>query len=259
MMKKLKILIGAVFILLFMSVNIVNAYAADDTQSKQYVIDDADLFTDKEESKLESACKKASANCETDVVIITLNQGLDGTTLDNYVRNIITLYYGYDDSKSIKDAIVYVIDMKSRADRIVTSGNAQTDISQSELDGIRENAEEKLSDAKYYKGCVSYINGVQSVMGNSISYKLTMYMPQKIIISLIVAVVVVLIMMHNAKAKMTVNGTTYTKEHRFDVRQRRDQFINTTVVKRHIDNNHGGGGGGGHSGGGNSGSSGGHF
>jgi uncharacterized protein len=188
-----------------------------------------------------------------------MTQGLDGTVLDNYIRNIISSDYGYDASKSVKDAIVYVIDMQSRADRIVTSGNAQTNISQSELNGIREDAEEKLSEARYYKGCVKYINGVQSVMSSSVSYKVKMYIPQKIIISLIVAAVVVLIMMSNAKAKMTVSGTTYTKEHRFDVRQKRDQFINTTVVKRHIDNDHGsGGGGGGHSGG-NSGSSGGHF
>ena len=54
--------------------------------------------------------------------------------------------------------------MVSRADRIVTSGNAKSDISQSQLDGIREKAEKKLADGDYFEGCKKYIKGVERYM-----------------------------------------------------------------------------------------------
>jgi uncharacterized protein len=55
---------------------------------------------------------------------------------------------------------------------------------------------------------------------------------------------------------MTVNGSTYTRDHQYQIVGQEDQYINTTVVTRHIQKNNDGNGGGG---GGNSGSSGGHF
>jgi len=64
--------------------------------------------------------------------------------------------------------------------------------------------------------------------------------------------------MSSAKAKMTVSSTEYTKNHNYDVADRRDIFINTTVTTRHIQTSSGSSSGGGSSGG-NSGSSGGHF
>lgn len=85
-----------------------------DTQSKEYVVDDAGLFTDKEKEQLTKMCRKASDACKTDVVILTQSKGLDDKELENYVRGIINESYGYDESSSEPDAIVYVIDMKSR-------------------------------------------------------------------------------------------------------------------------------------------------
>ena len=112
-----------------------------DTQSKEYVVDDAGLFTDKEKEQLTKMCRKASDACKTDVVILTQSKGLDDKELENYVRGIINESYGYDESSSEPDAIVYVIDMKSRADMLVTSGIARTtkSFTQSKLDAIREN------------------------------------------------------------------------------------------------------------------------
>lgn len=231
-----------------------------DTQSKQYVTDDADLFTEEEEEELTKLCRKASDGCKTDVVIITQTKGLDGKELESYVRTIIEQNYGYNGNSSEPDAIAYVIDMTTRADMIVTSGNARTQKSftQSKLDAIREKAEDKLADGKYYQGCKKYISGVRKQMDNSTSYRLTQYLPVKVLISLVVAAAAVIAMMYQSKSKMTVDGTTYTKNHNFNIRRREDHFINTTVVKRHIETSSGSSSGG-HSGGGNSGSSGGHF
>lgn len=225
---------------------------------KLNVIDTADILSTDEEEKLTELCKKVSKNCKTDVVIITMRTGKDYSIMDNYIRGIIEEYYGYSGTGRNSDAIVYAIDMISRADRIITSGNARSDISQSHLDDIRESAENKLADGDYYAGCKKFAKGVERRMNKSIGYRLTLYLPVKIIIAAVIAIVSVLVMMVSAKSKMTVNAATY-QNGAIIMHQRQDNFIRTTVTTRTISSSSGGSSGGGGGGGGNSGSSGGHF
>lgn len=228
-------------------------------ENKIYVTDEADIFTQKEEEKLQKLCEKASEGCETDVVIMTLRTGKDYSVLDNYVRDIINEKYGYNGTSNPPDAVVYVIDMVSRADRIITSGKAQTDITQKKLDDIRENAEKKLADGDYYAGCKKYISGIQGQLNHHVSYKIMETWPAALLVAAVAALLSVLIMMHSAKTKMTVDSRTY--QHKgYQIIQRADQLVNTTVVTRTIETgSHSGGGSSGRGGGGNSGSSGGHF
>ncbi len=224
---------------------------------KLHVIDAADIFSTDEEENLAEICRKVSKNCSTDVVVITMRTGKDYSIMDNYIRDIIEKYYGYSGTGTNSDAIVYAIDMVSRADRIITSGNARSDISQSQLDDIRINAEDELKEGDYYGGCRKFAKGVERRMNRSIGYRLTLYLPVKIIIAAVIAVAAVLIMMAGAKSKITVNAMTYQNGNVI-VRQSRDNFIRTTVTTRTISSSSSSGGGGG-GGGGNSGSSGGHF
>ncbi len=140
-MKKKMILLVSLLLLTAAVLGGMPQDAWADTQSKEYVVDDAGLFTDKEKEQLTKMCRKASDACKTDVVILTQSKGLDDKELENDVRGIINESYGYDESSSEPDAIVYVIDMKSRADMLVTSGIARTtkSFTQSKLDAIREN------------------------------------------------------------------------------------------------------------------------
>ena len=257
-MKKKMILLVSLLLLMAAVLGGMPQDAWADTQSKEYVVDDAGLFTDKEKEQLTKMCRKASDACKTDVVILTQSKGLDDKELENYVRGIINESYGYDESSSEPDAIVYVIDMKSRADMLVTSGIARTtkSFTQSKLDAIREKAEDKLSDGNYYAGCKKYIAGVRKQLDTSLSYRLSLYLPQKLLISLGVAAAAVIAMMFQAKSKMTVDSRTYTRNHNFNVRRREDRFINTTVVTRHIESSSSSGSSGGGGGGGNSGSTG---
>ena len=125
-MKKKMILLVSLLLLAAAVLGGMPQDAWADTQSKEYVVDDAGLFTDKEKEQLTKMCRKASHACKTDVVILTQSKGLDDKELENDVRGIINESYGYDESSSEPDAIVYVIDMKSRADMLVTSGIART-------------------------------------------------------------------------------------------------------------------------------------
>ena len=256
-------LVGVALIMFMMTIAGVMSFKtsevmAEESTGKTYVIDDAGILSTSEEQSLSELCKKASDKCQVDIIVITMNQNLDYSPMDTYLRSILEKQYGYNGTGSNCDAVVYGIDMTSRADRIVTSGRARSDISQSKLDSIRESAENRLSDGDYYKGCKKYIQGIERQLNTSIVSKMTYYMPVKLGISAVIAIVAVLAMMSSAKAKMTVSSTEYTKNHNYDVADRRDIFINTTVTTRHIQTSSGSSSGGGSSGG-NSGSSGGHF
>ncbi|MDO5401799.1 MAG: TPM domain-containing protein [Eubacteriales bacterium] len=247
------VMISAVSVL-FMDCQVM---AAQERPVRDYVIDDAGILNDNEESKLEKMCRKASDNCKTDIVIVTMRQGIDYSVMDNYIRNMLETDYGYNGGGSGCDAVCYAVDMSSRADRIITSGTAKSDISQQRLDKIRETSEKQLTDADYYDAFKKFVDNIERSLNKSFAYKLTWMLPVKLIISAVTAIVVVLCMMYNAKSRMTVGTTTYTKDHQFDIRVRHDDFINTTVITRRIEKSSGSSGRGG--GGGNSGSSGGHF
>ena len=74
--------------------------------------------------------------------------------MDSYLKKFL------DDNGYSKDAVIYGVDMKSRADRMYTQGKAGTDISQETIDDIREACEEKLSDKDYYKAFSKYIKNM---------------------------------------------------------------------------------------------------
>lgn len=130
--------------------------------SKEYVYDNAGILTADEISKLKSQCKKASEDSECDIVIITTNIGHDGSTMDSYLKKFL------DDNGYSQNAVIYGVDMQSRADRMYTQGKAGTDISQGTIDDIREACEEKLSDKDYYKAFSKYIKNMNMCMTTSI-------------------------------------------------------------------------------------------
>ena len=111
------------------------AISDTDSEKKAYVIDDAGILSTSEEESLTELCKKASEKCQLDIIIITMNKNLDYSPMDMYLRSILEKQYGYYGTGSNCEAVVYGIDMTSRADRIVTSGRAKSDISQKQLEG----------------------------------------------------------------------------------------------------------------------------
>lgn len=70
-MKKKMILLVSLLLLTAAVLGGMPQDAWADTQSKEYVVDDAGLFTDKEKEQLTKMCRKASDACKTDVVILT--------------------------------------------------------------------------------------------------------------------------------------------------------------------------------------------
>ena len=95
----------AVMVMMFVLTGTQSAYAG--TDNKTYVIDDAGILTSEEEQKLTDMCRKASKNCQLDIVIITMNKNLDYSPMDNYLRSILEEQYGYEKTGTDCEAVVY--------------------------------------------------------------------------------------------------------------------------------------------------------
>ena len=187
-LRKLESIMTTFFVCLFVIAIAAQVFLADTISAKAasydgYVYDYADVLTTEEEEKLEKMCEKASKDCETDFVIVTMREGLDYSPMDNYLDDFLTTKgYRYD-------SIIYGIDMVSRADRIWTKGRAQSEISQDKLDSIREASESKLSDGNYYKAFEKFIKKTELCLTKNVFSKLTYGMPVKILISFCVALI----------------------------------------------------------------------
>ena len=223
----------------------------DSTQQKVY--DDAGILTSTEESKLQQLCVDTAQSSKIDIVIVTTLDN-QGKTAMKYAEDFFVAHgFGYD--KKNGDGVLFLIDMQGKETWVATSGSAITYLSD-DINNINSAVMTYLKKGDYNGACETFINKTGTYIENenkTLPEKLLDHILIKVLIAVVVGAVVVLVMMFNAKAKMTVGCQTYVKDHNFDVRDTRDIFINTTVVTRKIQTNNGNGGGSSHTGsGGNS-------
>jgi len=235
----------------------------DSTQKKVY--DDAGILTSSEESKLQQLCVDTAQASQIDIIIVTTKDN-QGKSAMKYAEDFFVAHdFGYD--KKGGDGVLFLIDMQGRETWIATSGSGIKYISDTRIDNIVTATTTYLKKSDYSGACESFVNKIGTYMktlpssidqggdGNTtytydnktFSEKLLDNMLIKVLIAVAVGAIVVIIMMFNAKAKVTVGCQTYVKDHKFDVRDTRDIFINTTVVTRKIVTNNGNGSGGGSS------------
>lgn len=222
----------------------------DSEQEKVY--DNAGLLTVSESKKLENLCVKTAQEVETDIVIVTINDNQGKSDMDYAEDFYMANDFGYNEVHG--DGVILLIDMQSRKTWIATSGNAIKYLSDARIEALNKAVTTDLKNNKYYSAGETFVNKVGKYMkslpnatnvddrtlGEKLLYKLWL----KLLIAAGVGGVAVVIMMHNAKAKMTVGSQTYTRNHSFDIREQRDIFVNTTVVQHKIETNKNTGGGG---------------
>ena len=270
-------------------INGITAYAAgsynvddshyNDTEPKIY--DDADLFSDSEELKLQEELVKTAKKVKLDLIIVTTDYNRGGDSLlyasDFYDDN----GFGYD--YECGSGAILLIDMDNREVAISTAGLCRVYLD-SETDGMIDDITPYLSDGEYMEAAEYFINEVKesaldaagdddyeeafeawySSDYSSISAQndfYDKYVPQEnffttfknpfidIVIALVVALVAVFIMSSSAKTKATVNEKTYMQGGHMDLKVRHDQFTHTTTTRRKIQTDGGSGSGGGHGGG----------
>lgn len=251
----------------------------DDTEQKIY--DNADLFTDSEEIKLQQYLVTTAKELKLDLVIATID----------YNRGKDTLLYAsdfYDDNGfgyefNCGSGVILLIDMDNREVAISTAGVCRVYLD-SETDDMIDDITPYLSDEEYMEAAEYFISRVKELAleaaddsdydeafevwyssdHSSISAQndfYDKYIPQEtfftvfknplvdIIIALVIAAVATAVMSSSSKTKTDVNEKTYMIGGHIDLKIRHDMFTHTTTTRRKIQTDSGSHGGGGHGGG----------
>lgn len=239
-MKTVRMLIMSCIILgsLLMLPNAI--YAAH----KQEVIDEVDLFSDKEVKQLQNLAEKYGAKRDISYYIITIDDPGSGN-----VEDYTDAYYD-DEIKTGDeevDTIMLVIDMKNREVDIGGFGSMHQYLDDARVDMIHDEIGADLSDGNYFAAMKEFLKTSYDYSGYKIGAN-----PQNpfynIFVQLLVAIVIgagiVWGMVHNAGGKVTTNRRTYEDSERSQLLQRHDRYIRTSVTKRRKPKPKSGGGGG---------------
>lgn len=245
-------------------------------EDKTRVFDYADLLTEEEEQALNELCLEKEDALETELYILTTNDTEGKETVD-YTDDFGDNHaFGYD--REYGNYMILCIDMQNRIVWLSTSGKAEIYFTEARIDALLDDLYADLKAGNYYETCYSYIQSGEKYLSeepvvNDITtdpdrYKDTIYKYDeesspyymtwyfRLAVSAAVGAIVVAVMSYRAKAHMTVNETTYSRNGA-QVYEHSDSFIRRTTSSRRIETNHSSGGGGG-GGGGHHTSSGGH-
>lgn len=212
------------------------------TSPSQKIYDDADLLSEEEEQELENLCLEYIEKTESDIVIHTTDT-LDGKEIFEYADDYFD-YNGFGYDEEMGDGLVFVIDMADRELAISTSGKLVDMLSKSQTEDMISDIAPYLTEGEYYQGCEEFLDSFLKEYNYSIveSYKedkneKLLATILEIVVALIIGGIVTGIAYSGHNTKMTVNGYTYAKEHKCEVRRRSDIYTNTTKTVRVIENN----------------------
>ena len=216
------------------------------------IVDNADILTDYEESKLETIAQSLANEYDMDVVILTEDSiGLKNITdyADDYFD-----YKGYGIGPK-HSGVLLLLDMEEREWAISTCGdtiNALTDYGQEQ---IMDEVLEYLGDDEYYDGFRTYLDLLDEYFeayenGDPIDKKRDLF---DIVFDLIVALgigavagfITITVMKSGMKtAKPQRGAQSYVRQDSFKLNKQRDMFLytNTTRTRRQSSSSGGGSG-----------------
>lgn len=244
-----------------------NAPRGNDSAPEERVYDNADLLTDDEEEKLRDYIAKMEKKYKADFVIYTFSQPVEGEEAKkqygyrstNWEQNMMDIAddfwdgNGYGYNKSFEGDGSILIDNRyegQRGEWLSTSGDVYETLSDWDINEILD-AVDWYYDSNPYKAYKAYIDTTCSYLDSSILSIVgggTYFLGATVISLIVVAVYAFSHLGKNRAAKVPVNA--YVEGGRPVTRNRRDDFIRKSVVKRHIETSSGGGGRSSRSGGG---------
>ncbi|WP_434310131.1 TPM domain-containing protein [Hominifimenecus sp. rT4P-3] len=229
--------------------------------AQQKVYDDAGLLTEEERDELQKEAVKLAPKIRMDVILVTTadTQGMSASDYNEYFYN--THSFGYEEPEG--SGVQFLIDMEHREFFVLTAGIADRQYSDSEIEKIYDQITPSMKDGDYAEACRKFLEGASQYADHRITPDAE-GIGRAFISSAVVSAVIVLIMAKVSKRKM---GNTAKRSYRgtsLYMREQKDEFTHTTVVRKPVPKTSGtsggrSGGGGGHSsGGGRSGGGGGH-
>lgn len=278
MNKLMKSLKGIVFMIVLVMVvfGTVNVYA--DT-NKQYVYDNAGIFSESEIDELTEQCEETSEELEIDIVILTADNthGKSSMVYSDDFMDENGLGYE-DDGRWDKSCVLLFLDFDNQEVYINTTGLGILCVEDDDIEDILDDVFEYIPQKDYRNASVSFISSTRDVVQrNKAEYANeymddwenfngtyeefydtyvdqshnTLYMFRNPLVSFfsaaIVAAVVVAIMASQSKSRMTVDQYTYMDRRNLKVHVATDRYTNTTT-KRYKASSSSSGGGGGHGG-----------
>ncbi|MHA6482196.1 TPM domain-containing protein [Paenibacillus sp. strain BS8-2] len=224
---------------------------AEDVPIRKLVYDEAGLLNEDERAKLNIKANKLGAERETDIMIYTSKNdaGVD-------VMKLMQDFYdkeapGYD--KAHGNTVILTVDMKNRQTYLGGFYKAETYLDDGRLDRIRNQISPDLSAGDYYGAFSAYIETAHRYMGYKPGVNPDLILFKwwfQVGVAGVVALLVVWRLVANSGGRVTVHNRTYENTGSSGIVGHRDQYIRTTVTKRHIPKPSSGGGGGGRGGGG---------
>ncbi|MCR5208348.1 MAG: TPM domain-containing protein [Eubacterium sp.] len=255
MIKKISLFLMTLIIMLSLN---VSAYAVN----SERVVDNADLLSESEETKLLSELNNVYENQKFDVVVVTVTD-LEGKSAMEYADDYYDYNgYGYGDEH---DGCLLLIKVASATDRecwISTTGYGITALTDYGIDYILDNIIPEMKSGDYYAACSEFASitdnfvteakkGTPYDVGNK-KMGVKDY-AKSAAVSFIVAVVISLIIVGSIKKKykpvrFKSNASDYLINGSLNLRRQYDNFTYTTVTKTKIEKNTSSGGSSTHSG-----------
>ncbi|NLG05071.1 MAG: TPM domain-containing protein [Clostridia bacterium] len=217
----------------------------------QYVVDQADLLTDEEETAINHEIIRIRDTYQCDVVVVTTNDS-EGKSATAYADDFFD-YNGYGIGEE-RDGILLSINMDIRNYALSTSGQAITIFSDSELERMSDNFVPYLSAGQYAKGIEDWLSDVDFELrtddGTGYAYEernpwvtALVELPTLFLFGLICsAITIVIMVMMSRTAVKPQMANEYIDKNSFKVRVQEDRFLRSNTTKVKIESSSSGGG-----------------
>ena len=246
MFKRLKkILLTGAAVVMMLSPLSITATAADYKEQSR-VIDNAQVLSEDEVSKLESKIKDVINNDEFDIVILTENTDeMNGKTPTEYADD----YYDYNGYGvgSKKDGVLLLVPfpLDSAKRHITTTGFGIKVYTDEKIQQAGSQILSKLQNEDYYGAFDQFITTTKKYIDEANSDKRTMIIIGVLIgvgIALIVALITILVLRSQLTSVSFEHGATnYEVPNSFKLRRSQDIFLFKNVKKVRKESDSGGG------------------
>jgi uncharacterized protein len=251
----------------------------NDEAPDERVYDHADVLSDSEEEKLRKLIKRAEAEIQADIVLVTIDQSVEGSEArkkygyrsddwdqnmqdladDFYVENL----FGYDEDEH--SGVLLLMnwysdsDGSQRGSALATDGSVYEKFGDREINQVtNEVVDVILRGGSPYKAYKAYVNKVVKLMDNRFHLApMWIFVVAALIIPAIVAIIFVTSKAISSQGKITTSVNTYVSENSRN-NTTDDSFIRKSVSSTRISTSSSSGGGVTRSGGGGGGRGGSH-
>lgn len=224
-----KCLIVVFVCLIFLSFVLPVSAASD------YVIDNADLLTERQQQELEERCALFHSEYGIELVLLTVN-GLNGKSPMAYADDYFDANYG-------AHGILLLINMGERDWYISTTGNAIEAFIENDLINMEEDLLPYLTSGRFYDGFDNFITDAEYYAADEPVSDLEAVLFMTIPAGAVIAGIILFIMRGTMNTKTSQRcAANYEIENSYHLRTHQDLFLYSNVTKRPKPQNNSSGG-----------------